>query len=515
MGFLSNAFGKAPAAAPAPAVNHVPGYENGQGQMMGGYAIPQWLAQMGATELPGGGFGGKNSWRVGNDVYTGTYVDGQPEFGVNGGFVGDIYKYGYNPTAWAGMGSVLNGTPYEKLDQSGKSLGSGTWEGIEDKDYTLSNIATLAVGGILGGIALAPAMAGTGAATAAGGSTAAGTGTALSGAGGFIGEGALSGIGAWDAALANAAAGGAAGVGGAAAGNSIGTGGGFVGEGASSGIGAWDGALANASGASGMGAGAAGSGGGTPPPANPYASGTGGMGGSLQNILNGGGGMNDWLGLATTALGAYGGAQGQDASTSSTRALDPRMDALFYGDLAPRTQGLLAGQMGPATAAGGALTSKGMGLLGQTAPNTPTNPYLQGRADDIQRRTAELLGENNLQIQGNAVATGGLGGSRQGVAQGVAAGRAADYLQGNLAGMYGQAYDQDMGRLRQDWTIGSGLVNQGLQTPFIPAQQTAQVYSPFTGTGTTTNTASSGGGWMGAAGGALGAAQFAKNQGWW
>jgi hypothetical protein len=238
---------------------------------------------------------------------------------------------------------------------------------------------------------------------------------------------------------------------------------------------------------------------------------------SLFGGGGGGGGMgaSDWLGMGTTLLGAYGGSKGQDQSMSSTRALDPRMDALFYGDLAPRTQGLLASQMGPAGAAGGALTGKGLGLLGQTAPTTPSNPYLQGRADDIQRRTAELLGQNNLAIHGNAIGVGGLGGSRQGVAQGIAAGKAADYLQGNLAGMYGQAYDQDMGRLRQDWTIGSGLVNQGLNTPWIPTQNAAQTYSPFTGTGTTTNSGQTGGGWQGALGGALGAAQFAKNQGWW
>lgn len=246
---------------------------------------------------------------------------------------------------------------------------------------------------------------------------------------------------------------------------------------------------------------------------------------NLQDILksagtnlmgnSGGGGGMDWLGMATTALGALGGAQGQNASNTTSRSMDPRMDALFYGDLAPRTQGILGAQLPMAMGAGNQMLQVGSGLLGRTAPDTPTNPYLQGRADDIQRRTQDLLGQNNLAIQGNAVATGGLGGSRQGVAQGLAAGKAADYLQGNLAGMYGQAYDQDMGRLRQDWTIGSGLMSQGLNTQFAPLQNTANVYQPFTGFGSTTNSTQTGGGWQGALGGALGAAQMGKNMGWW
>jgi hypothetical protein len=234
--------------------------------------------------------------------------------------------------------------------------------------------------------------------------------------------------------------------------------------------------------------------------------GSGGTGGSMGSNL---------LGLGSTALGALGGYQGQDNSASSTRAMDPRMDALFYGDLAPRTQGLLAQQMPTAYGAGSQLLSKGQGLLGQTAPDTATNPYLKGIADDMGRRTTDLLGQNNLAIQGNAVGVGGLGGSRQGVAQGVAAGRAADTLQGNVAGLYGNAYNQDMNRLRQDWTLGAGMMNQGLNMPWQPAQNAAQVYAPFNGFGTTTNNQNTGGGWMGAAGGALGAAQMGKNMGWW
>jgi hypothetical protein len=226
-------------------------------------------------------------------------------------------------------------------------------------------------------------------------------------------------------------------------------------------------------------------------------------------------GMKDWLGLASTVGGAISGGQGQEGSSSSTRSMDPRMDSLFYGDLAPKTQGLLNSTVPQAQLAGAQLMSKGSGLLGQTAPNTATNPYLSGVADDMQRRTADLLGQNNQAIRGNFVGSGGLGGSRQGVAEGVAAGKAADYLQGNLANLYGNAYNQDQSRLRQDWTLGSGMLGQGVNLPFLPAQNTAQIYQPFTGAGTTTNNTQSGGGWGGALGGALAGASFGRSMNWW
>lgn len=191
------------------------------------------------------------------------------------------------------------------------------------------------------------------------------------------------------------------------------------------------------------------------------------------------------------------------------------MDSLFYGDLAPRAQGLLGTQLPAAQTAGNQMMTIGSGLLGQTAPTTATNPYLSGVADDMQRRTTDLLGQNNRAIQGNAVAAGGLGGSRQGVAQGVAAGKAADYLQGNVANLYGAAYTGDQNRLLQQKTLGAGLLSQGLDTQFQPLKNTGNLFSPFNGFGTTTNEANAGGGWQGALGGALGASQYARNAGWW
>lgn len=279
------------------------------------------------------------------------------------------------------------------------------------------------------------------------------------------------------------------------------------------------------------------------PPANPFLAGglTAGGGAGLLGSLGSLGGV---LGPAATVAGALLGGKGQEASTSSTREL-PEYLQQPVTDLVGRTQGLLGAQMPGALQAGAQMVQQGQGLLSQgvagngvgkvtlNAPTTSTNPYLSGMADDISRRTSELLGQNNVQIQGNAVGVGGLGGSRQGVAQGIAAGKAADYLSGNLANLYGQQYNLDQNRALQQYGmdqsfygnqrgqdlaqvgIGSGLVSQGLQTQWSPINQAASTYAPFSGMGTTTQTQQQGGGWGGALGGALGTAQLGKNMGWW
>jgi hypothetical protein len=387
--------------------------------------------------------------------------------------------------------------------------GNFTHVNKDDKGWLNPLTGILAVASLgLGAGALAAggeAAAGVGAAGAAEGGAAAGSGA-------FLGEGVASGIGAWDGALSGAAAGGA---------GAAGAGAGYLGDYTAAGYGGLDAGSAAtmgggysvnggaALGGAGAMGGAGGGSGGTPPPSNPYA--TPGSGMDWSSMLS----NPNYAQLLTTALGAVGGAQGTQNEATSTRAMDPRMDSLFYGNLAPQTQGLLGAQMPVAYQSGSQMISKGSGLLGQTEPTTATNPYLRGITDDMQRRTTDLLGQNNLAIQGNSVATGGLGGSRQGVAQGLAASRAADTLQGNIAGLYGNAYNQDQNRLRQDWTLGAGLMGQGLNTQFSPLQNASNIYQPFTGFGTTTNNQQQGGGWMGALGGALGAAQTGKNMGWW
>lgn len=214
------------------------------------------------------------------------------------------------------------------------------------------------------------------------------------------------------------------------------------------------------------------------------------------------------------------------------------------------------------------LPSQG-GVGPQLNPTNPSNPWLQQQGQGIMNQTNQMLGQNLLGIQGNSVASGGLGGSRQGVAQGTALGQASNYLSSNLADMYGSAYENDanrnmqqygidtnsyLGQRGQDitmrgqdfqnynqgmdrglqqygmdqdfWTaqrgqdlatagLGSGLINQGLQTQWLPMQNASDVYAKFAGNGTTTNTSSQGGGWMGALGGAAGIYQMGNAGGWW
>lgn len=283
---------------------------------------------------------------------------------------------------------------------------------------------------------------------------------------------------------------------------------------------------------------------GTPPggpgvtPPNPFAS----PESLIPGISN-----SSLLGGAATLLGGAAGAQGTPGtSQNSTRAMDPRMDALFYNDIAPRTQGLLGSSMPQAQGAGDVMMAQGTGLLNRSvagngtgqvtlnAPTTSTNPYLSSMADDVQRRTQEMLGQNNRQIQSNYVGSGGMGNTRMGVAQGTAAGKAADYLSGNLSNMFGTAYNADQNRALSQYQgdqsfytgqrgqdlaqvgVGAGLVNQGLQAPWQPLQNASQTYAPFTGFGSTTNsTPEQSGGWQGAVGGLLTGASLGKSLGWW
>lgn len=76
--------------------------------------------------------------------------------------------------------------------------------------------------------------------------------------------------------------------------------------------------------------------------------------------------MKGLLGPAATLLGAAAGAQGKDASQSQTKKMDPRLEEFVYGDLLPRTKGLLAEEMSPERRAQwNQMRGVGMGLLSQ------------------------------------------------------------------------------------------------------------------------------------------------------
>lgn len=231
--------------------------------------------------------------------------------------------------------------------------------------------------------------------------------------------------------------------------------------------------------------------------------------------------------------------------------------------------------MGPAMTLGQTMFNKGKGLLsdpvvgngygmnfGKVAPNgfgqvqmdrntTATNPFLKGMVRDIRNQTKDFLGDALLGIQGNAVASGGLGGSRQGLAQGAAVAKGMDLLSGNVANLMGGLYEGEAGRDLQkygmdignynanramdlqgqgqnqnfftaqrgqdlaQYGLGSGLIQNGLDTQFSPIRNAASVYAPFSGMGSTTQSSQQGGGWQGALGGGLGVLGLGSNLGWW
>jgi hypothetical protein len=269
---------------------------------------------------------------------------------------------------------------------------------------------------------------------------------------------------------------------------------------------------------------------------SPVAGNSWAQGGSNFGAPNG---MGQAVGMIGAGLGSGGGFNfgggGQGGAATVTGAGGPRRPQdMGSGYGIGRNAAGQQGTMGP-----------------QLNPTAPSNPWLQQQGQGIMNQTNQMLGQNLLGIQGNSVASGGLGGSRQGVAQGTAMGQASNYLSANLADMYGGAYESDANRNMQKYGIdtqsylgqrgqdinmrgqdmdfyqgqrgqdlqqaglGSDLINRGLQTQWLPLNNAANLYNMFQNNGTTTNTQKSGGGWQGAVGGGLGAYQYGSANGWW
>ena len=78
------------------------------------------------------------------------------------------------------------------------------------------------------------------------------------------------------------------------------------------------------------------------------------------------------------------------------------------------------------------------------------NPYLQDQANAITSQANQNLMNYQLpSINSGAIAAGGFGGSRQGVAQGLAIGQTNQGISNSLAGLYGNAYEGDQNRSTQ------------------------------------------------------------------
>lgn len=103
------------------------------------------------------------------------------------------------------------------------------------------------------------------------------------------------------------------------------------------------------------------------------------------------------------------------------------------------------------------------------------NPYLDQMAAGITQQATRNLNENMLPgIRSQSVASGGYGGSRQGIAEGLAMGRTNDALSNSLANLYGNDYQQQMNRNLQqygmDQNYNLGMGGLGLQQQSINNQ---------------------------------------------
>lgn len=192
------------------------------------------------------------------------------------------------------------------------------------------------------------------------------------------------------------------------------------------------------------------------------------------------------------------------------------------------------------------------------------NPYLPQQAEAITQQANNNLFNHQLpQINSGAIAAGGFGGSRQGIAQGLAIGQTNQGLASALGNMSANAWESDQNRgLQREgmnnqynlglgqlglngqvadqnfytqqrgqdlsaYSLGSSLANAGnlglsnqgqqlyqngqaqQQAPFNVMQQYGQMLSPFTGLNQSQSQSTPGGSTLGGAlGGALTAAQI-------
>lgn len=200
--------------------------------------------------------------------------------------------------------------------------------------------------------------------------------------------------------------------------------------------------------------------------------------------------------------------------------------------------------------------------------STTANPYLQGQADAITRTATNNLNRNILPgIGSGAVAAGGYGGSRQGIAEGIAIGDTNKGITDSLSNLYSNAYGQNqqynlgLGGLGNQLTLGlgglalgsqgqnmnfytqqrgldqsgaqlganlynagnAGYLGQGTgiygigntqqQAPWAPAQNASNIFSQYSGLGGSQVQTQQGSQLGGALGGALAGAQLGKSLG--
>lgn len=155
-------------------------------------------------------------------------------------------------------------------------------------------------------------------------------------------------------------------------------------------------------------------------------------------------------GQARPITGLTGVPPGQAAAQGQPAVQQPGSNnpANFMANLsqAPQTQG----QPAQGLQQGGAQSLGFGGPQGGSQQQVGSNPYLQGQAQAIISQSNQNLQNNILPgINSGAMAAGGYGGSRQGIAQGLAIQGQQQSLNNALANLYGQSYQNDQNNANQ------------------------------------------------------------------
>jgi hypothetical protein len=151
--------------------------------------------------------------------------------------------------------------------------------------------------------------------------------------------------------------------------------------------------------------------------------------------------------------GAWGGQQGGATTYGSGTSQNGQLN---YGGF----------YQAPGAAGGAASSGSPAGSVDLQAYSQ--NPYLAQMGTDLQGQFNRNLTQNTLpSLRGGAVAAGGVGGSRQGIAEGLAAGASNTGADNAITSLYGNDYEQQMGRnlqqygMDQNFALGNGQLALG------------------------------------------------------
>jgi len=99
--------------------------------------------------------------------------------------------------------------------------------------------------------------------------------------------------------------------------------------------------------------------------------------------------------------------------------------------------------------------------VGSNMLDVANNPYVNNMAQSAADRAMGGVYDNLADIRGSAIASGGYGGGRQGIAEGNAIAGAADSANMAAAQIYSDAYGQGLGQQRATLGMTGGLMNAG------------------------------------------------------